>query len=142
RPLGTTGLAVAPLGLSGRYGLPERGFREAMEAGVNLFFWEPGYWTQTACWQRLAPSVKERLVVVAGSFAADPRAVRRDLDEALGLLRVPRLGVFLLFWVRSPGRLAEETLEALAEAREAGLVGAVGLSTHLRPLALGAVRDG
>src|SRR5262249_8877129 len=39
RPLGRTGLQVAPLGLSGRYRLPEAGFAEAVEAGVNLFFW-------------------------------------------------------------------------------------------------------
>lgn len=142
RPLGKTGLVVSPLGLSGRYSLPERGFRAAIDAGVNLFFWEPGYDAQTRCWQRLAPSLRDRLVVVAGSFAADARSVRRDLEQALRLLQVPRLGVFLLFWVRSPGRLREETLEALAEAREEGLVTAVGLSTHLRPLAVEAVRDG
>jgi aryl-alcohol dehydrogenase-like predicted oxidoreductase len=133
---------VAPLGLSGRYGLPERGFREAIEAGVNLFFWEPDYHTQTTCWQRLVPSLKERLTVVAGSFAAEPRAVRRDLEEALQLLRMDRIDVFLLFWVRSPRRLSEETLEALEDARQAGLVRTLGLSTHLRPLAADAVRAG
>ena len=83
RLLGRTGLRVSPLGLSGRYGLPERGFREALESGINLFFWEPGYDTQTRCWQRLAPSLRDKQVVVAGSFAADPGAVRRDLGADL-----------------------------------------------------------
>jgi diketogulonate reductase-like aldo/keto reductase len=142
RSLGRTGLTVAPLGISGRFELPERGFRVAIEAGVNCFFWEPGYRSQTRCWQRLPTSLKERLVVVAGSFAADARSVRRDLQHALQSLGVSRLAVFLLFWVRSQARLAEETLEALVEIREAGLVQAVGLSTHLRPLAVQAVRDG
>lgn len=142
RALGRTGLSVSPLGLSGRYGLPERGFRAALEGGINLFFWEPGYDTQTRCWQRLAPSLRDKQVVVAGSFAADPRTVRRDLEQTLRSLRLERLGVFLLFWVRSPGRLEEETLETLEEMRGAGLVQALGLSTHLRPLALQAVRDG
>jgi aryl-alcohol dehydrogenase-like predicted oxidoreductase len=142
RSLGRTGLVVSPLGLSGRHELPERGFREAIEAGINLFFWEPTYRRQTRCWQQLSASAKEPLVVVAGSFAVDARSVREDLEQALHLLHVPRVGVFLLFWVRSRGRLAEETLETLAELRESGLVGAVGLSTHLRSLAAEAVADG
>ncbi len=142
RLLGRTGLAVSPLGLSGRYSLPERGFREAMDAGVNLFFWEPGYHTQTRVWQRLPSAMKERLVVVAGSFQADARLIRRDLESALRTLRIERLAVFLLFWVRSPGRLDEETLEELERMRQKGLVQAVGLSTHLRPLAVQALRDG
>src|SRR5262249_31320723 len=104
--------------------------------------WEPGYRSQTRCWQRLPASLKERLVVVAGSFAADARSVRCDLHHALQSLGVSRIAVFLLFWVRSQARLAEETLEALAELREEGLVQSVGLSTHLRPLAVQAVRDG
>jgi aryl-alcohol dehydrogenase-like predicted oxidoreductase len=133
---------VAPLGLSGRYGLPEAGFRLAVEAGVNLYFWEPGYSTQTRFFQGLSASAKDRLVVVAGSFAATPAAVRRDLEDAMRQLRVGRLGVFLLFWVRSQARLDEEVLEVLDDCRTAGLVQAVGLSTHLRPLAAGAVRDG
>jgi aryl-alcohol dehydrogenase-like predicted oxidoreductase len=128
--------------VSGRYGLPERGFREAMDAGINLFFWEPGYDTQTRCWQRLAPSLKNRLLVVAGSFAAEPRSLRRDLEQTLRTLRLERLDVFLLFWVRSLGRLHEEALEVLEELRHSGLVRAVGLSTHLRWLAVQALRDG
>jgi aryl-alcohol dehydrogenase-like predicted oxidoreductase len=133
---------VAPLGLSGRYALPEAGFRLAVEAGVNLFFWEPGYATQTRFFQGLSASEKERLVVVAGSFAATPGAVRRDLAETLRRLHLERLGVFLLFWVRSPARLDEEMLEVLDDCRAAGMVQSVGLSTHLRALATGAVRDG
>jgi aryl-alcohol dehydrogenase-like predicted oxidoreductase len=142
RPLGRGGPPVAPLGLSGRYGLPEAGFRLAVEAGVNLFFWEPGYSTQTRFIQGLSASAKERLVVVAGTFAATPAAVRRDLEDALRQLRLERLGCFLLFWVRSAARLDEEVLEVLDDCRGAGLVRAVGLSTHLRALAAGAVRDG
>jgi aryl-alcohol dehydrogenase-like predicted oxidoreductase len=142
RPLGRTGLLVAPLGLSGRYRLPEAGFAAALRAGVNLFFWEPSYHTQTSFWRRLPAAERERLVVVAGTFAAEPSAVRRDLDEALRQLRLERLGVFLLFWVRSAARWSDEVLGALDDVRQAGLARAVGLSTHQRPLALAALRDG
>jgi aryl-alcohol dehydrogenase-like predicted oxidoreductase len=142
RPLGQTGLTVSPLGISGRYGLPERGFAEAIEAGVNLFFWEPSYRTQTRFWSFLPVSLKEKLVVIAGSFAATPARVRRDLEQALQALGLERLGIFLLYWVRSPGRLSEDVLDLLDRLRTAGLVQSVGLSTHLRPLAVQAIRDG
>jgi aryl-alcohol dehydrogenase-like predicted oxidoreductase len=141
RPLGKTGLAVTPLGVSGRYGLPEAGFAEAVAAGVNLFFWEPAYPAQTRFWRRLSAATRDRLLVTAGTFAAEPRGVRRDLDEALRQLRLDRLAVFLLFWVRSPHRL-DDVLETLAAVRREGRVAAIGLSTHQRPLALAAVRDG
>jgi aryl-alcohol dehydrogenase-like predicted oxidoreductase/HEAT repeat protein len=142
RTLGRTGPVVSPLGLSGRYRPPVGVFRRALDAGVNLFFWEPTYTTQTRFWADLVPRLRDRLVVAAGSYAGTARAVREDLDDALRELRVERLGVFLLFWVRSPGRLDEDVLDALDRCRAAGKVQALGLSTHLRPLAAGAVRDG
>jgi hypothetical protein len=142
RPLGATGLTVSPLGISGRYGLPVRGFHEAIAAGVNLFLWEPTYRTQTRCWRNLPPSVQERLHVLAGTFAADARTIRQDAEQALQALGIERLGIFVLFWVRSAGRLHEEALEALDELRSSGKVRTVGLSTHLRDLACDAIADG
>jgi aryl-alcohol dehydrogenase-like predicted oxidoreductase len=142
RPLGTTGLSVSPLGISGRYGLPAAGFHEAIAAGVNLFLWEPSYHSQTRCWRQLPASVKDRLVVLAGTFGSGARAIRQDAEQALEALRVERLGIFVLFWVRSPGRLDEESLEALDELRTSGKVQTVGLSTHLRDLAGDAIADG
>jgi len=61
RPLGQTGLQLSPLGLSGHYGLPEEGFAHALDAGVNLFFWEPNYNTQTRFFQALSPHDPEQL---------------------------------------------------------------------------------
>src|SRR5205814_2200777 len=47
RPLGPDGMALAPLGISGHYGLSVEGLVRAYEAGVNLMFWEPNYATLT-----------------------------------------------------------------------------------------------
>src|SRR5262249_52781182 len=41
RLLGPDALPVSPVGISGHYGLPVEGFVRAVEAGVNLLFWEP-----------------------------------------------------------------------------------------------------
>jgi aryl-alcohol dehydrogenase-like predicted oxidoreductase len=122
--------------------LPERGFEEAVAAGVNLFFWEPDYRAQSRFWRLMPPSQREKLHVVAGTFAATAADVRADLDQARLALGLDRLAAFLVFWVRSPGRFVPEVLDELARLREAGAVGGVGISTHQRSAAKRAILDG
>lgn len=142
RPLGATGLRLPPLALSGRYGLPEEALDEALERGVRLFFWEPAYEGQTHWLRRLSAARRAGLAFIAGTFEADPRAVRRDAEAALRLLRVEAIDVFVVFWARSPERLGDDVLEALARLVEAGHVKTFGLSTHRRDLAAGAAAQG
>ena len=47
--------------------------------------------------------------------------------------------MFLLFWVRSGGRLSGENLEALEQLRSEGKIATFGFSTHLKDLALEAM---
>jgi hypothetical protein len=141
RRLGPEGILVAPLGVSGHYGLPEEGFARALQAGVNLFFWEPGYETLTRFAGRLAASQRRGLHFITGTFGADGARVRRDAERALRELGVERLAVFLVFWVQSWARLAPDVLEALDRLRAEGKVGACGLSTHSRPLAVRAIEE-
>jgi aryl-alcohol dehydrogenase-like predicted oxidoreductase len=140
RPLGGTGLQVSPLVLSGVHELSPGSLAEAHEAGVNAFFWEPRY-TWLTRYLRMGPSLRDGLVVVAGSYHSGARALRRDVEAALRLLRTDRLDVFLLFWVRSRERLAEEDFLALERLRAQGKVRAFGFSTHHRELALEALRQ-
>jgi hypothetical protein len=142
RPLGRTGLTVSPLGISGRYGLSERGFESAVAAGANLFFWEPEYRAQTRFWRLMPPGQREKLHVVAGTFAATADELRADFDHARRTLGIDRLAAFLIFWVRSPGRFVPEVLDALRELRERGDIAATGISTHQRATAARAIRDG
>jgi diketogulonate reductase-like aldo/keto reductase/HEAT repeat protein len=139
RPLGRTGLAVAPLGLSGAFDLPVPCFTTAREAGVDLFFWEPEYRSLTE-FVRRAPDRRD-LVVVAGSYEADARSIERDADRALARLGLDTLGVMLLFWVRSPARLTDEAFTALARLKQQGKIRALGFSTHLRDLAASAIAE-
>ncbi len=140
RALGKTGLALSPLAISGAFELPLSCLERAREAGVNTFFWEPDYRAMSGFLAQ-APR-KEELVVIAGSYEADARTIERDVDRALRRLRVERLGVMLLFWVRSPARLSREAYDCLARLRERGKVGAIGLSTHRRDLATQAIVAG
>lgn len=142
RALGQTGVAVSPLGLSGHYGLDEAGFAEGVERGVNLLFWEPTYAQQTRFIKNLPPARRDELVILSGSYDADPKAVRRDIDAALRGLGLSRVGLFLIFWVRSPRRIDDTVFSVLQQAQERGDIGAFGMSTHQRPLAVQAIRDG
>ena len=143
RPLGTTGLEASVVGISGRYGLNEAGFYKALESGVNLIFWEPSYRGCTRFLKKLATSVKKsELVIVGGTFECEPRAIRRDLEQMLKLLKIDRVDLFMMFWVRSPERMGEPVLETLINARKSGLIRAFGLSSHRRPLIRQGIEDG
>lgn len=142
RRLGRDGPRVAPVGVSGHYGLPVEGFVRAIEAGVNLMFWEPSYQTMTRFFARLPPVDRASIHLIAGTFEADGGRVRRDAERALRALGVERLGVFLVFWVRSWSRVPDEVTEVLRSLRDAGTVAAFGLSTHSRAFAVEALGAG
>jgi aryl-alcohol dehydrogenase-like predicted oxidoreductase len=130
------------LGVSGHYGLPVEGFVRAREAGVNLMFWEPNYQTMIDFFMRLSPADRREIHLIAGTFEADGRRIQRDVERALRLLGVERLAIFLLFWVQSWQRVASDVVTTLQQLRTQGKIGAYGLSTHSRPLALEALEGG
>jgi aryl-alcohol dehydrogenase-like predicted oxidoreductase len=138
RVLGSTGLTVSPLVLSGANGLSPASLTEAHEAGVNTFFWEPDY-SQLTRFLRSSRSHRPGLVFVAGSYHSGAEAIRRDVESALRQLRTDWLDVFLLYWVRSSERLNAENFAALEQLRAEGKLRAFGFSTHLRDVAVEAL---
>ncbi|MRG94408.1 aldo/keto reductase [Polyangium spumosum] len=139
RPLGTTGLLVSPLVVSGAHGLVASSFADARDAGVNAFFWEPRYHELTR-FLRSRRAAREGLVLVAGTYHSGPEALRADVERALSRLRVDWIDVFLLFWVRSPERLSDADHDALARLRDEGKLRAFGFSTHDRAIAVEALQ--
>ncbi len=142
RQLGPGGPVVSPLGVSGHYGLPVEGFARAAGAGVNLFFWEPNYSTLSRFMTRLSPSDRRQLNLLAGTFEAEGHKVRKDAERALKTLKLDRLGVFLIFWTQSWQRVIDDVRGALERLKSEGKVQVYGLSTHSRPLAAEAIREG
>jgi aryl-alcohol dehydrogenase-like predicted oxidoreductase len=141
RPLGQTGLWVSPLGISGHYGLPEDGYARAIDAGVNLFFWEPNYHAQTRFFGQLTADQKDSLVTVCGTFEAEPKAILRDLENALRMQSLEQIKVWMMFWVRDWGRLGDDVVGLLEDCKRQGKIHAYGMSSHLRPLACRAIEE-
>jgi aryl-alcohol dehydrogenase-like predicted oxidoreductase len=142
RALGATGVLVSPLIVSGRFGLGEAGFWRAIEAGITTLFWEPEYDAETSFARRLPAARREALTWVAGTFAAAPSAIERDLDRSRSLLGLDRIDVFILFWARDERRLGDDVLERMLDLRHANKIRTFGFSTHNRPLAARAIDQG
>jgi HEAT repeat protein len=131
RAFGRAGFSVAPLAISGAYDLAPQSLERAFAAGVDLYFWEPGYDRMT----RFLRDRGARARVITGSYHADARSIRRDVDAALRVLRRDTLDAFLLFWTRSPARVDAAAFGVLDDLRRAGKLRAIGFSTHHRELA-------
>ncbi len=142
RSLGAEQLEVAPLGISGHYGLPVKGFVRAYEIGVNLMFWEPNYRSLTEFYARVGPAVRRAIHLMAGTFEADGQRIRRDAEAVLRSLKIERIAIFLLFWVQSWQRVTPEVRWTLERLQAEGKIAAFGLSTHSRSLAVEALDDG
>jgi len=142
RELGTKHSTVAPLAISGQYSLEQKGFSRAIESGINLFFWEPGYTTLTEFASGLKGSVQQKLHFIAGSFEADPKRVRADVERALRNLQIEQISFFMIFWVADWRRLSDELINELQQLQSEGKIGTCGLSTHDRELALRAIKEG
>lgn len=135
RSLGHTRLQVSRMGVSGHYALPERGFARALERGINTFFWEPIYLSQTRFFKPLSKQMKSDLVMCCGTFEATPKGLRRDVEKALRAMNLEQIQVFYVFWLRDMARLSDELLMEMERLKRHGLVDTFGVSTHSRALA-------
>lgn len=142
RHLGRHRWPVSPLGISGHYNLPVEGFSRAFEAGVNLMFWEPNYASLSEFFNRLSPSDRTQIRLVAGTFEADGERVRRDAERVLRMLKIDRIDLFLLFWVQEWNRITPDVRETLEALKRSGKIAEYGLSTHNRRFAVEALDSG
>lgn len=137
RPLGKTGLSVAPLGLAGSYGIDpdgvERGFHEL---GVNYFF-------TTSKNDGLAEGVKrlraaghrDQMVIASGANVPTGFGVRRAWERDAKRFGVDHIDVFHLYWVQAHWYVTGKTWKEMRALQETGKVGALAISCHDRPMA-------
>lgn len=139
RTLGGTDVTLPVITISGAFDLPHASYRAALERGARSFFWEPRYRALTRFLRRR--NVSPHATVIAGTFHAGRKAITADVHTALRRLRRDALDVFLLFWVRSPARLDDDSYETLQLLQDAGKIRAFGFSTHDRTIAADALHE-
>lgn len=141
RPLGSTGLVVSrlcfgSLSLSSSHAAvePARGVelvRFALEQGINFIDTAESY--NNYAFLRAALAGREEEVIIASkSYAYTRAAMEKSLLRALGELNRSYIDIFLLHEQETALTIRGhyEALAYLLEAKEKGLVRAVGISTH------------
>ncbi len=141
RPLGSTGLHVAPLGLGGGplgdLGLADadaaRVIDAALDAGVDLIDTAPSYGASEDRLGRALRGRRDQVVLVTkGGYGVpgvpdwSPAVIARGVDQALARLATDYLDVFLLHSCDRARLAAGDLLEPLVVARAAGKVRAIG----------------
>jgi len=109
-----------------------RAIRRSWELGVNFYDTAKGYRTYPHLALGLAGSARHEAVIASKSHARTHADMRADVEECLRELGLERVSVFHLHLVPSREELAARrgALECLLEMKQAGLIGAVGASTH------------
>jgi len=151
RVLGNTGIEVSELGfgaatLGDIYGAidPDEGIhavRHAVDRGINLVDCAP-YYGETLAETRLGEAlsgIRDRVVLSTKccrygyrTFDFSRKSVRESLEASLKRLRTDHLDLFIVHDVEFGDRseVVNEAVPAVLEAKEAGLVRAVGVSGY------------
>jgi aryl-alcohol dehydrogenase-like predicted oxidoreductase len=137
RRLGRSNIEVCRLGLSGSYGLDrESAERALLELGIDYFFVTPRMRPLVGAIKALiAAGHRERMVIAAGANIPFGWSVRRAWASTARALGVDRIDVFHLFWVQANWYVTGNTWREMRRLKEEGLVRALAISCHDRPMA-------
>ncbi len=144
RTLGKTGLRVSKMGFGGIpiQRINREGTRalilEMLEAGVNYIDTARGYTVSEEYLGYALEGVRDRVVLATKSMARSKEAMAADIQISLKNLRTDYIDLYQIHnpspadfeAVQQPGG----ALEALKEARDAGLIGHIGVTLHSRDL--------
>lgn len=138
--LGKTGLIISRLGFGGipiqRISAAETGtlMAKVKDAGINFIDTAKSYTVSEAYLGEALEGMREKFVLATKSMSRDKEGMKQDIKDSLKKLKTDFID---LYQVHNPSlsQLDQITgpggaLEALMEAREAGLIGHVGLTAH------------
>ncbi|MCL5075786.1 MAG: aldo/keto reductase [Chloroflexi bacterium] len=151
--LGRTGLDVSVIGFGGipiqRLGLAEakQVLTSAVNMGINYFDTARAY---TDSEEKIGSALQDRrsqVYLATKTLARTKAEAARDIAESLRRLRTNYIDVYQLHNVDNETIYAQVmgpggALEALEEAKSAGKVGHIGMSTHSHRMALVGLRSG
>jgi len=153
RTLGRTGLEVGVIGFGGLVaaGRPQSEVDElvgrSLRAGVTYFDTAHSYGDSQEKIGIALQGKREQVVLGAKLIYRDFETAAREVDDSLVRLRTDYIDIYHLHAVDTPEQWEEVSgeggaLAALEEARDAGKVGAVGITGHMPTVQARALRSG
>ena len=109
--------------------------RQALDAGVDHFDTAADYGDSELHYGRWMPEIRDRIFLSTKTGDRKKDAARRSIERSLERLRVDSVDLIQLHAVCDPEDLDRATgpggsLEAAIQAKEEGLVGAIGITGH------------
>ena len=143
--LGTTGIPVGRLGVASSYRAPSAAYEEAFERGCTYFTWGSFIRGRSREFEKAARSLfgnghRSRVVLGIISYAHSAFLTETFLKQGLKKIGTDYADVLLLgyFSKRPPQRV----LDGALRLKEAGVVRAIGITTHKRTLVPELHREG
>ena len=131
RPLGKTGLRVAPLGFGGR-GTTEAGVIQcAFDLGINYFDTARDYANNERLIGSALKGKRKEVVIASKSSAPSKKEALADLETSLRELQTDYLDIWQLHNKVRPEEVTDDLMDALQTAKKAGKVRFVGITSHL-----------
>jgi aryl-alcohol dehydrogenase-like predicted oxidoreductase len=134
--LGKTGLMVNRLGIASSYSAPAAAYEEAYERGCNYFTWGSfikgrSRELKKAMRNIIAKGVRDKLVISFLNYSHSRFLTERSVMRGLRLLGTDYVDVFLLGWYM---KASKRWIDGALKLKERGIVKAVGITSHNRPL--------
>jgi aryl-alcohol dehydrogenase-like predicted oxidoreductase len=142
--LGRTGPPVHRIGLSATYRPGRAAIFKALDEGVNYLFFFGFDFQMIAAIRDAVRARRERYILATGAYnyIFAHQNLRRTLEKRLRQTRADYIDVFHFLGITKPGQFTPRVRDELQAVRESGLVRAVAVSTHDRPLAATLAREG
>lgn len=129
--LGRTGLRVGRIGVSTSAGLTARDVEEALDRGINYFYWGSLRKREFGeAVRQVARRRRDEMVIVVQSYTRAAFFMRPSVDRALSALGMDSCDLLLLgMWNETPPR---RILDAAVALRESGRAKHIMISCHQR----------
>jgi predicted aldo/keto reductase-like oxidoreductase len=144
--LGKTGLEVNRLGLGGipiqrvDENVAVKTVRHAVKCGVDLIDTARAYTTSEEIIGKALEQASNQVVIATKSHARTADGIRKDIEISLKNLRRERIDIYQCHYIKDEadykkiiGR--DGALEGMCKARDEGLIGHIGFTTHSLDLA-------
>ena len=143
-PLAKLGTPVCRIGLSATYRPGRETVHKALDEGLNYFQYFGFDHQMTSVLRETIGSHRDRYVLATGAYnwIVWHEPLRRTLERRLRQMRTDYIDIFHFYGVTRRKYFTPQVRDELQAVRESGLVRAVSISTHDRPLAAGLVHDG